>query len=84
MVCQDISKLSKLCSMDNDISDELKIIRRQVIEALTSQETLDCIANALEHDNGWLNEKDKHVLEILQNGNIIIGEKLIPIDRFKE
>lgn len=84
MIFQDIHKLSKLCEMGNDISDELKITRQQGIEILTSQKVLDYIQNILDQNGSkWLGEKDKYILEIFQDGYILINERPVSINRFK-
>lgn len=84
MIFQDIHKLSKLCTMGNEISKELNIIRQQGIEILTSSKVLDSVHNILEQNSGWLGERDKEVLENLQNGYILINEKFVSLNDFKE
>ena len=84
MILQDTHKLSSLCAMGNNISDELKIVRQQGIEIFTSQETLNCIQIILEQNNSeWLDEKSKDILQNIFNGYILINEKLVSLDCYK-
>lgn len=81
---QDIHKLSNLCSMGNDIKDELKEIRRQGVLIFTSTKMLSDIHDILRQDNGeLLGERDRKILEDLQNGYILVDKKIMPLELYK-
>lgn len=84
MIFQDVHKLTKLCAMGDDISEEQKITRQQGIEIFTSPQILASIKSILEQNTGWLGEKDKYVLENLRDGYILIDESPVSIVCFKE
>lgn len=85
MIFQDVHKLSKLCALGNSINDNQRITRQEGIKILTSQKVLTCIQHILNsNESNWLCESDRNLLVHLQNGYILVNEKLICMNDYKE
>jgi hypothetical protein len=81
MIFQDIHELSELCAMGSNISDDLKILKRQGIEMFKSQKLLDFVRDILEKkDNERLSKEDREVLGNLLEGYILVDDKLISLN----
>lgn len=82
LLADKIKNLSNDYNRESDMSPEECLIRKNIIEKLTTQEVMNSIKLLLENDSFFLdNSTSKIFLEFLA-GNRIIGDRLVPIENY--
>lgn len=84
LLADKIKNLSSSYIRESDMSPDDYLVRKNTIEELTSREVMNSIKLLLENDGFSLDNSTLRIFSEFLAGNIIVGDRLIPIDNYTD